>query len=87
MKLELLAPAQNKECAINAINYGADAIYIGAKAFGARASAGNSLKDIQDIVEYAHKFYVRVYCTINTILDDNEILEAQKLIEALSNRG
>lgn len=83
MKLELLAPAQNKECAIDAINYGADAIYIGAKAFGARASAGNSLKDIQDIVEYAHKFYVRVYCTINTILDDNEILEAQKLIEAL----
>lgn len=83
MKLELLAPAQNKECAIDAINYGADAIYIGAKAFGARASAGNSLKDIQDIVEYAHKFYVRVYCTINTTLDDNEILEAQKLIEAL----
>lgn len=83
MKLELLAPAQNKECAISAINYGADAIYIGAKSFGARSSAGNSLKDIQEVVEYAHKFYVRIYCTINTILDDYEILEAQKLIEAL----
>ncbi len=83
MKLELLAPAQNKECAISAINYGADAIYIGAKSFGARSSAGNSLKDIQEVVNYAHKFYVRVYCTINTILDDYEIIEAQKLIEAL----
>ena len=83
MKLELLAPAQNKECAISAINYGADAIYIGAKSFGARSSAGNSLKDIQEVVDYAHKFYVRVYCTINTILDDYEILDAQKLIEAL----
>lgn len=83
MKLELLAPAQNKECAISAINYGADAIYIGAKSFGARSSARNSLKDIQEVVEYAHKFYVRIYCTINTILDDYEILEAQKLIEAL----
>ena len=50
MKLELLAPAQNKECAISAINYGADAIYIGAKSFGARSSAGNSLKDIQNSI-------------------------------------
>ncbi len=83
MKFELLAPAQNKDCAISAINYGADAIYIGAKFFGARSSAGNSLKDIQKVVDYAHKFYVRVYCTINTILDDYEIIEAQKLIEAL----
>lgn len=83
MKLELLAPAQNKECAISAIKYGADAIYIGAKAFGARSAAGNTLADIKEVVDYAHKFYVRVYCTINTILDNSEILEAQKLIEAL----
>ena len=54
--LELLAPAKNKECAISAINYGADAVYIGASEFGARKNAPNSLADIEQIVEYAHKF-------------------------------
>ena len=80
MKIELLAPAKDKECAICAIDYGADAIYIGANAFGARQNASNNLDDIKQIVDYAHKFYVKVYVTINTILDDKEILEAQKLI-------
>lgn len=87
MNVELLAPAQNLECAISAINYGADAIYIGANAFGARASAGNSLDDIEKIVNYAHKFYVKVFCTINTILDDNEIQQAKILIQNLYNIG
>ena len=87
MKIELLAPAKDKECAICAINYGADAVYIGASAFGARQNASNSLEDLREIVSYAHKFYARVYVTINTILDDNETLEAQKLIFKLYDIG
>lgn len=87
MKLELLAPAQNKDCALYAIDYGADAVYIGAKNFGARVSASNSLEDIQEVVNYAHKFYVKVYCTVNTILNDHEILEASELINQLYDIG
>lgn len=87
MKTELLAPAKNKECAFAAINYGADAVYIGANMFGARQNASNSLEDIKEIVDYAHKFYVKIYCTINTILDDNEILQAKKLIQKLYEIG
>lgn len=87
MNVELLAPAQNKECAISAINYGADAIYIGANSFGARKNASNSLEDIKEIVNYAHKFYVKIFCTINTILDDTEILQAKDLIQKLYEIG
>lgn len=87
MKTELLAPAKNKECAISAINYGADAVYIGANLFGARQNASNSLDDIKEIVDYAHKFYVKIYCTVNTILDDNEILKAKELINKLYHLG
>ncbi len=83
MKVELLAPAKDKECAISAITYGADAVYIGANSFGARQNASNPIDDIKEIVDYAHKFYVKVFVTINTILDDKEILEAQKLIYQL----
>ena len=61
MQIELLAPAKNKECAISAINYGADAVYIGANSFGARQNAANNLDDIKEVVEYAHKFYVKIY--------------------------
>lgn len=86
-KIELLAPAQNKQCAISAINYGADAVYMGANYFGARKNAGNSINDIKEVVEYAHKFYVKIYCTINTILDDKEIKEAAKLIQVLYETG
>jgi len=86
-RLELLAPAQNKECAIAAIKYGADAVYMGAQAYGARSKAGNSLEDIKEVVNYAHKFYAKVYVTVNTILDDNEILEARKLIWKLYEIG
>ena len=86
-KVELLAPANDKECAITAINYGADAVYIGANSFGARQNASNNLEDIREIVDYAHKFYVKVHVTINTILDDSELKEAQKLIYALYDIG
>ena len=82
-KLELLAPAKDYETAICAINSGADAIYIGANKFGARQSAGNSLDNIKKIIDYAHLFNVKIYVTINTILDDNELEEAKKIIEKL----
>ena len=79
-KIELLSPAKNLQNAICAIDYGADAIYIGANSYGARANAGNPIDDIIKVVEYAHKFNVKVYVTINTILNNDEIKNAQKLI-------
>lgn len=82
-KLELLAPAQNYDCAIAAINSGADALYLGAPKFGARKNASNSLDDIEKIVNYAHLFNVKVYITLNTILDDKELIECEELIEEL----
>lgn len=81
---ELLAPAKDKICAKAAIDYGADAIYIGASEFGARKNVPNSLEDIKEIVEYAHRFNVRVYVTLNTILTGDEIIKAKKLIEKLA---
>lgn len=86
-KVELLAPAKDKETAIAAINYGADAVYIGASHFGARRAVPNSLDDIKDVVKYAHKFYAKVHVTINTILTDNELKEAEKLIRTLYEIG
>lgn len=86
-KTELLAPAKNKDCAYAAINAGADAVYIGSEAFGARKKAGNSLEDIKEIVDYAHKFLVKIYVTVNTILFDNELKEAEKLIWKLYEIG
>lgn len=84
-KIELLSPAKNFETAICAIDYGADAVYIGASKFGARVNAANSVDDIVKVVEYAHKFNVKVYVTINTILNNEEIKNAQKLIYELYN--
>ena len=86
-KVELLAPAKNKECAFAAINAGADAVYIGANAYGARKKAGNSISDIKEIVDYAHKFLVKVYVTVNTILYDDELSEVEKLIWKLYEIG
>lgn len=83
--IELLAPAKDKNCAFAAINFGADAVYIGASEFGARKNVPNKLEDIKEIVEYAHKFNVKVYAAINTILNDNELLKAEKLINDLKN--
>jgi putative protease len=79
-KIELLAPAKNLEFGIAAIDYGADAVYIGSPKFGARAAASNSLKDIKTLTDYAHKFYAKVYVTINTILFDYELEEVKKNI-------
>lgn len=78
--IELLAPARDPECAMAAIDHGADAVYIGAESFGARASAGNSDEDIARVVEYAHPFGVKVYVTLNTLLDgEAELLRARDL--------
>lgn len=85
--VELLAPAKDKETAIVAIESGADAIYIGSIKFGARQAVGNSLEDIKEVVDYAHKFYVKVHVTINTILTDDELKQAQKLIFKLYEIG
>lgn len=86
-KVELLAPAKNLETAIAAINSGADAIYIGANNFGARVNASNPLADIEKLVNYAHKFYVRVHITINTILNNEELISAVELVKNLYNIG
>ena len=86
-KVELLAPAKDKKTAISAINSGCDAVYIGAQNFGARKKVPNSLEDIKEIVDYAHKFYVKVHVTVNTILTDDELVEAQKLIQNLYDIG
>lgn len=85
--IELLAPAKNLQTGISAINHGADAVYIGAARFGARQAAGNSVEDIAKLVEYAHIFGVKVYVTLNTIIYDDEIAEAEKLITELYNVG
>jgi putative protease len=86
-KIELLAPAKNLETGIAAINFGADAVYIGAPKFGARATAANSIDDIEKLIIQAHKYHVKVYAAVNTILYDNELEEAEKLITDLYNRG
>jgi putative protease len=79
-EIELLAPAKNLSTGMAAINAGADAIYIGAAKFGARATASNSLEEIGKLIDYAHQFRVKVYITLNTILHDNELKEANDLI-------
>lgn len=85
--LELLAPAKNLECGIAAIDHGADAVYIGAPRFGARAAVGNSISDIRRLCQYARPFDVRVYVTVNTILYDDELAATQQLIQELYEAG
>lgn len=87
IKTELLAPAKDLECGIAAINCGADAVYIGSPRFGAREAAGNSLEDIEKLVQHAHKYWAKVYVTLNTLLYDDEIPHALRLIGDLHNAG
>lgn len=86
-EVELLAPARDLAIGIAAINNGADAVYIGAPAFGARKAAANSLEDIAALVRYAHRFYCRVFVTMNTILYDRELGEAERMIRELYKAG
>lgn len=85
MTLELLAPAKNLQCGIEAISHGADAVYIGPSRFGARAAAGNSIEDIRELCKYAHVFGAKVYATLNTLLHDDEIDEAAELLRQLKD--
>lgn len=85
--LELLAPAKNLEYGIAAIDHGADAVYIGASRFGARAAVGNSVADIRKLCDYAHPFGVKVYVTVNTIVYDDELETTRQLLTELSEAG
>ena len=85
--LELLAPAKNLACGIAAIDHGADAVYIGAPKFGARAAVGNSIDDIRQLCDYAHQFGAKIYVTLNTIVYDNELDEVHHLIDQLDQIG
>ncbi len=85
--LELLAPAKNLECGIAAIDHGADAVYIGAPKFGARAAAGNSIEDIRQLCDYAHQYHAKVHVTVNTIIYDSEIKDTLLMIRQLQSAG
>ncbi len=85
--LELLAPARDFTSACAAVDYGADALYIGGSGFGARRAAANSVEDIARVVEYAHPFGVRVYATFNTVIFDHELEHAERMARELVDAG
>ena len=85
--IELLSPARNYDAAIAAIDCGADALYIGAESFGARRGATNTTDDIARVVDYAHLFGVKVFVTLNTILYERELKEAEALARRLIDVG
>ena len=85
--LELLAPAGDADIGIAAIDHGADAVYIGAPKFSARAQAGVSIADLARLIRHAHLYYARVYVALNTILTDNEIAESLDIIREIYQLG
>lgn len=85
--IELLSPAKDLTCGIEAIRHGADAVYIGAPKFGARAAAGNTLDDIQALCEFAHLYDARIYVAVNTLLKEEELADAERLIGQLYEAG
>jgi len=86
-KLELLAPARNADFGIEAIIHGADAVYIGGPAFGARATAGNTVADIVRLVSYAHRYQVRVLVALNTLVKEEELADARALVWQVFEAG
>lgn len=76
--LELLSPARDLETARAAVLHGADAVYIGGPAFGARQAAGNSFEDLARVADFAHQYRARVYMTLNTLIYDNEFDQPSK---------
>lgn len=86
-RIELLSPAKDLTCGREAINHGADAVYIGAPKFGARAAAGNTVEEIAALCDYAHRYAARVYVALNTILRDEELEEVQRIIHQLYEAG
>ncbi|AVP58039.1 peptidase U32 family protein [Pulveribacter suum] len=77
--LELLSPARDADIGIEAVNHGADAVYIGGPAFGARATAGNDLRELERLIRHAHRFNSRIFITLNTILRDDELEDARTM--------
>lgn len=86
-QLELLAPARDADIGIEAVNHGADAVYIGGPSFGARTSADNSVQDIARLAKHAHRYNSRIFVTMNTILRDDELEPARKLAWQLYDAG
>jgi putative protease len=86
-QIELLSPARDADIGIEAINHGADAVYIGGPSFGARISANNSVADIARLVNYAHRFHARIFVTLNTILRDDELEPARNMIWQMADAG
>ncbi len=86
-KIELLAPARNADYGIEAILHGADAVYIGAPMYGARASVGNGVEDIARLTRFAHQYHACVYVAMNTILEDKDLVQAEQLIYELYEAG
>ncbi|MFA6651453.1 MAG: U32 family peptidase [Bacteroidales bacterium] len=86
-RIELLAPAKDLVCAMEAVNHGADAVYMGAVRFGARAAAGNTTQDVEKAVSYAHRYGASVYVTLNTLLYDHELADAVNLTRELYQSG
>lgn len=78
-QLELLSPARDADIGMEAINHGADAVYIGGPAFGARATAGNDIRDLERLINHAHRFGSRIFITLNTILRDDELEGARQM--------
>jgi putative protease len=85
--LELLAPARDADIGIEAVNHGADAVYIGGPSFGARAAASNEVADIERLVKHAHRYGSRVFVTLNTILRDDELEPARRVIQQIHEAG
>ncbi|MCO5978012.1 peptidase U32 family protein [Ideonella oryzae] len=86
-QLELLSPARDAEIGIEAVNHGADAVYIGGPGFGARASAGNPIQDIERLVRHAHRFHSKIFVTLNTILRDDELELARRMAWQIYEAG
>ena len=86
-QLELLSPAKTADIGREAILHGADAVYIGGPGFGARHNAGNSVSEIAQLVEFAHRYHARIFVTLNTILHDAELEPARQLIHQFYDAG
>lgn len=86
-RLELLAPARDADIGIEAVNHGADAVYIGGPGFGARDKAGNPIEDIARLVRHAHRYSARIFVTLNTILRDDELEGARQMAWQLYDAG
>lgn len=85
--VELLAPARDYVSAVAAVDYGADAVYIGGARFGARQAAGNPVEEIARVADYAHRYGVRVHATLNTLLQDSELADAERQARELISAG